>query len=103
MLVKRLGTPTTSWAFEGIISKLLSMMSKYPWILFLFKFLLVILFIYISNGILLPSFPSKNPLSHLLTSMKVLPQPPTHFCLTALAIPHAGASSHHRTKSLPSH
>ena len=36
-------------------------------------------------------------------SMRVLPHPPTHSCLTALAFLYTGASSLHRTKGLPSH
>ena len=36
-------------------------------------------------------------------SMRVLPHPPTHSCLTALAFLYTGASNLHRTKGLPSH
>jgi hypothetical protein len=70
-----------------------------------FFFLMDILFIYISNVILLPSFPSANSLSHSpLNSafMRVLPYL-THSCLTTQAFPITGASSLHRTKGLPSH
>jgi hypothetical protein len=35
------------------------------------------------------------------TSMRMLPHPPTHSCLTTLAFPYAWVSSLHRTKSLP--
>jgi hypothetical protein len=45
---------------------------------FFLNFLLVILFIYISNVIPLPGFPSSNPLSHpsvLPASMRVIPHP----------------------------
>ena len=36
-------------------------------------------------------------------SMKMLPYPPTHLCITALAFPYAGASSLYRTKGVPSY
>jgi len=36
-------------------------------------------------------------------SMKLLPYPPTHSCLTALAFLYTGASSFHRTKDFSSH
>ena len=36
-------------------------------------------------------------------SMRVLPNPLTHSCLTVLASPYTGASSLHRAKDLPSH
>jgi F0F1-type ATP synthase membrane subunit a len=72
--------------------------------IFLKNFVLVILFIYISNVILLPSFPSANPYPF---------PPPPYFCgvLTypiptstslQLYFPYAEASSLHRTKVLPS-
>ena len=44
-----------------------------------------------------PSFPPT------LCSKRVLPHPPTHFCLTPLALPFFGEWSLHRTKHLPSH
>ena len=43
------------------------------------------------------------PIPTYPASVRVLPHPPTHFCLTALAFPYAGASSLHRTKGLSSH
>ena len=36
-------------------------------------------------------------------SMRVLPNPPTHSCLTALGFLYTGAPSLHRTQGLPSH
>jgi hypothetical protein len=68
-------------------------------------FKLVILFIYISNMISLPSFPSTNPLFSLPrpAPMRVCPQPATHPCLSTLAFPYAGSSSLHKNKGLPSH
>jgi hypothetical protein len=66
-----------------------------------FLFLLVILFIYISNVISLPSFPSTS-------SLPPPPLPlwgcfPTHSCLNGLALSYSGSSSLHKTKGLPSH
>jgi hypothetical protein len=55
----------------------------------LFIFLLDIFFIYISNVIPFPGFPSENPLPHSL-----LPPPvhqSTHSCFLALAFPYTGA------------
>jgi hypothetical protein len=51
--------------------------SLLKYIIFLFSFLLVILFIYISNLVPLPGFPSANPSSHPspFVCMKVLPCP----------------------------
>lgn len=43
------------------------------------------------------------PLPLPFASKKMLPHPSTHFCLTLLASPFPGATSLHRTKSLPSH
>jgi len=65
---------------------------------------LVILIIYISNGILLSSCPSTNPLSPPLPVSEGAPLP-THpnSCLSTLAFPYAGSSSLPRTKGLPSH
>jgi hypothetical protein len=72
--------------------------------IFHISFLLIILFIYISNDIPLPGYSSATPLSPLpFASMRVLLHPFTHSCLTALASPYAGASSCHRTKGLLSH
>jgi hypothetical protein len=64
-----------------------------------FLFLLDIFFIYISNLIPFPGFPSKIPLSHLppSASMRVFP-PPTYSCLPVLAFSYIGASSFHRIK-----
>jgi hypothetical protein len=69
------------------------------------KNVLVILFIYISNVIPLPGFPSTKLLSHPLpsASIRMLPHPPTHSQCTTLAFPYAGVSSLHQTKALPSH
>ena len=68
---------------------------------------MVILFIYISNVIPLPSSPFANSLSHSPplppASMGVLPHPPTHSCLPTLAFPCTGAPSLHRTKGFSSH
>ena len=49
-----------------------------------------ILFIYISNVIPFPGFPSGNLLYHPPppASMRVLPDPPTHSNLTTLAFPY---------------
>ena len=43
------------------------------------------------------------PISPYPASMRVLPHPPIHSYLTALAFLFTGASSLHRTKGLPSH
>jgi hypothetical protein len=67
-----------------------------------FLFLLFILFIYITNAIPLPSFPSTNPLV-LPCLYEGAPHLPTFSCLSALAFPYPGSSSLHRTKGLPSH
>lgn len=48
-----------------------------------------------------PQTPSPLPSPH--ASMRVLPHPPTHSHLRALAFPYAGSSSLHRTKGLFSH
>ena len=56
------------------------------------------LFIYISNVILFPSFPSKNRPSHHPSPCLHEGVPPPTF----LAFPYAGASSLHRTKGFPS-
>jgi F0F1-type ATP synthase membrane subunit a len=50
-------------------------------------FLLDIFFIYISNVIPFPSFPSKNPLSSPLSPT----HKPTHSCFLALAFPYTEA------------
>jgi hypothetical protein len=68
-------------------------------------FLLVILFIYIWNVIPPSWFPLHNPPKSFplpTASMIVLPNPPTHSCLTTLAFPYAVAFSLHRTKCFPS-
>jgi hypothetical protein len=64
-----------------------------------------ILFIYISNDIPFPGFPSENPLSHyhLPTSMRVFSHPPTHFCLHSLASPTLRHQAFPRTKGCSSH
>jgi hypothetical protein len=60
-------------------------------IFFYFFNLLVILFIYISNVIFFPVFPSANPLSHpsfsCLYDSAPSPTPTPHYCLSALAFP----------------
>jgi hypothetical protein len=77
--------------------------------LFFWKFLLDIFFIYISNVIPFPGFPSEIPLRKLPipsspASMMVLPQPTTHSLLPLHpGIPLTGESSLHRTKGLSSH
>ena len=43
------------------------------------------------------------PISPYLASMRVLPHPPNHSCLTTLAFLYTGASSLHRAKGLPFH
>ena len=68
------------------------------------SFLLVILFIYISNVIPFLSIHSTSP--HLLLPppafMRVLPHPPTYSCLSDLTFPYPESSSLQRTKGLPS-
>ena len=49
-----------------------------------------------------PQLPIPSSLSPLPASMRVLPHPPTHSCLSTLSFPYAGSSSLHRTKGLPS-
>jgi hypothetical protein len=68
-----------------------------------FKFSIRFLFIYISNVILLPSFPFKNPLTHSILpySYEGAPHPPTHSCLTTLAFPYPGVSNLHRPRGSP--
>jgi hypothetical protein len=73
---------------------------------YFFYFLLDILFIYISNVIPFPSFPSTNPLSHPPSPrLYEGAPPPTHSYLTTLAFPYTGALSlhSHRTKGLSFH
>ena len=71
------------------------------------SFLLIILFIYISNDI--PGYSSMNlPIPSLLSplpfvSMRVLIHPFTHSCLTPLSSPYAGISNLNKTKGLPCH
>ena len=69
-------------------------------LLFFFNFLFLILFMYISNVVPFPGFPSANPLSHPPSpvSLRVMP----HFYLTTLASPYVGASSLHRPIGLHS-
>jgi hypothetical protein len=55
---------------------------------FFFPFLLDIFFIYISNVISFPGFPSENPFPHPLPHSP--PHQPTHSCLLALASPILG-------------
>ena len=42
------------------------------------------------------------PLLPPTASIRVLPYPPTHSCLSSLAFPYPGSSSLHWTKGLPS-
>jgi hypothetical protein len=68
------------------------------------NFLLVILFIYISNVITLASSPSETRIPPLPpATMRVFCHPPTHSCLTTLVFPYAGAAILHKTKGLPAH
>jgi hypothetical protein len=61
-------------------------------------------FIYISNVIAFPSFPSECPPSHSPSSCfnEVVP-PSTHSCLLTLAFTYTWALTLHRTKGLSSH
>ena len=75
--------------------------------IFSFFFLLIILFVYISNDIppswlLLHKIPIQSYLSPLpIPSMRVLLHTVTHSHLTPLAFPYARTSNLHRTKALP--
>jgi hypothetical protein len=68
-------------------------------------FLLDIFFIYLSNVIPFPGFPSETPYAMLPlpASMRVLLHLPTQSCLSALAFPYTGVSSLRRTKGVSSH
>ena len=69
----------------------------------LFCFLLVILFIYISNVIPLPSFPSTSPLPPPPSPYFYDGAPPVPYsCLRGLAFSYSGSSNLHWTKGLPS-
>jgi hypothetical protein len=70
----------------------------------LFFLLLDIFFIYISNVIPFPGFPSRNPLSHTLSpaSVRVFSHPPTYSYLPTLAFPYTGASAPSLTPPLRS-
>jgi hypothetical protein len=76
---------------------------------FLLSFLLIIPFVYISNDIALPAYPStiSHPTSALsflpFAFIRVVPHLPTLSHPTTTASPYAGASNLHRTKSLSSH
>lgn len=74
-----------------------------PRILFLFH--LLDFLIYISNVLPFLNFPTRFPL-YLMpcphASIKVFPDPLTHYCLPALAFPYTEASSLQRTKGLSS-
>lgn len=65
-------------------------------------FIIIGLFIYISNVFLFPGLPFRNHLSHLPASMRVLSFLPTHSCLH-LALPYIGALNTFRSKGLSSH
>ena len=73
--------------------------------LFMILFLLDTLFIYISNVIAFPSFPSANLYyaNAPTASPRVLTKQTTHSSLPVLAFLYTGASSLHRTKGLSSH
>ena len=64
---------------------------------------MVILFIFISYVIALPSFPSTKPLcsSPHPASTRVLSYLTTPFCLSSLSFPYPGSWSLHRTKGAP--
>ena len=78
---------------------------KYLLSIVLFILLLNIFFIYISNVIPFPSFPSGTPLSH--SSFPCFYESaPTHthpLPFHLLAFPYTGASNFHRKKDFPSH
>jgi hypothetical protein len=67
------------------------------------SFLLFILFIYTSNFIPFPMFPSTSPYPLLppTASMRVLLHQPIHSCLSDLGFPFPGSSSLPKTKGLP--
>lgn len=84
---------------QGIFDWLILLAGKSVGDLFL---KLDIVFVYFSNVIPFPSFPSANPLFHLpLPCFYESAPPATHSCLTALAFLYTGASSLHRTKPSP--
>jgi len=59
-------------------------------------------FIYISNVIPLPSFPSTNSYPHLHPCLyEGAPHLPSYSCLSGLVSPYSGSSSLHTTKGLP--
>jgi hypothetical protein len=67
-------------------------------------FLLSIFFIYISDVIAFPGFPSRIFLSHPIPLLLWgCPHPLTHSQIPVLAFSNTGASSLHRTKDLFSH
>jgi hypothetical protein len=68
---------------------------------YFFPFLLVILFIYISNVIPCPSFHFTNTLPPPPDLMRVLPNQLTHSCLQALAFPYAESLDLHKNKGAP--
>jgi hypothetical protein len=69
----------------------LGILEKY----FIFSFIFYIFFISISNVFPFPGLPLGSPLPYPLSpaSMRVLPYPPTHSCLPALAFSYSGASN----------
>jgi hypothetical protein len=95
---------SNSWHLTPLLANhlILTQAPHFFFVLFIGYF---ILFFYISNVIPLPSFPSTNP--HPVppppASVRVLPHPPTHFCLSSLAFLYPGSSSLHRTNGLSSH
>ena len=68
-------------------------------------YLLDIFFIYISNGFPFPGLPFRTPYPILPppASMRVLPHPPTHSHLPALAFPYTGVLNPLRHKGCFSH
>jgi hypothetical protein len=64
-------------------------------------------FIYISNVKLIDSlfapWEAPYPIPSPPASMRVVPNPPTHFLLPILEFPYTGVTSLHRTKGLSSH
>jgi hypothetical protein len=74
------------------------MFKIHPWLFFSIFFDVFFFFIYNSNVIHSPGFPSKKLLSHSPS-----PCSPAHSHFSILAFPYTWASSLHRTKGLSSH
>jgi hypothetical protein len=87
------------WVFKTLC---LSYLFIYIYIyLFIYLFILAIFFIYISNVIPFPGFPSRTSLYP--SSPPIPAHQHTHSCFLALAFPDSEAQSLHRTKGLSSH